>query len=113
MAYLVVGRDVEQGTQVGLRLLDDALKLLSAVAHLHNAHAAALPVDQVGLGLLQHIDRKDGRPRAEVEHATIVLSGLNLNNATAHRPGRDSAPGRGRGGSSDLRLQSHRVKQRW
>lgn len=49
---LVVGGNVHQLAQVLLGLLDHGLELLAAVAHLHDAHASALVVDEVLLRLL-------------------------------------------------------------
>ena len=40
-------RDREQLAQVGLRLGGDRHELLAAVAHLHDAHAAAAPVEHL------------------------------------------------------------------
>ncbi len=52
--HLVVGGDAHQLAQIGLGLGGDAHEFLAAMAHFHHRHAAAVPVDHLGLHLLQH-----------------------------------------------------------
>ena len=49
-------------------------ELLAAMAHLHHRHAGVVPVDQLPLRLLEHLDRHRRRPRAEVEDARCGLN---------------------------------------
>ena len=56
----------EQFAQIALCRFDDGHEVLATVAHLHHAHAAALPVEHLGGGLLQHLDRHGGRAGGEV-----------------------------------------------
>ena len=51
----VVGRDVEEEAEIGFGFLDDGEELFAAVAHLHDAHAGAAPVVEVGLGLEEDV----------------------------------------------------------
>ena len=48
--YLVVIGDLHQFTKISLRLLDDTVKDLAAVAHFHNGHAAS--------AVIQHFIRR-------------------------------------------------------
>ena len=50
LAYLVVIGDLHQFTKISLRLLDDTVKDLAAVAHFHNGHAAS--------AVIQHFIRR-------------------------------------------------------
>ncbi len=45
----------------------DADELFAAVAHLHHAHAAAMPIEHFGSGLLQDFFRDGGRAGGEIE----------------------------------------------
>ena len=51
----------QQFTQVGLRLFVDADELFGAMAHLHHAHATAMPVQHFTGGLGQHLGRHRAR----------------------------------------------------
>ena len=66
--HAVVVGHVEQGLQVFGGALGDRDERLAAVAHFHDRHARALPVQHFGLGLLEHLDRQRRRARAEVIH---------------------------------------------
>ena len=52
--HLVVRRDGQQLAQVGLGLRGDRDEVLAAMAHLHHRHAAAVPVEHLLAGLLEH-----------------------------------------------------------
>ena len=62
----MVGAEPEQGAQVGLGPLDDALEGRRAVAHLHDRHAGAGVVEELRLDPLEDGDGQDGRARPEV-----------------------------------------------
>ena len=51
---LIVIGDVHQVTQISLGLVDDLLEHLGAVAHFHDAHAAAAVVHHLVANLLQN-----------------------------------------------------------
>ena len=68
---LVVIGDVHQLAQVGLGLVGDLLEHLGAVAHLHDAHAAAAVVHHLVADLLQHGLRHHSRTGGEVESTTV------------------------------------------
>src|SRR5450830_199736 len=63
---LEVRRHRQQLAQIGFGLLVDADELFAAVAHLHDAHAAAVPVEHFGGSLLQHLFGDRGRAGREV-----------------------------------------------
>src|SRR5690242_6054825 len=65
----VAGRDREQRSQVGLRLVVDLDEFLAAMAHLHHRHAAAVPVGHLGGGRGQDRLRQHRRTGAEIEHS--------------------------------------------
>ena len=56
----------QQLAQVRLGLGGDGHELLAPVAHLRHAHAAALPVQHLFLGLTQHGLGQHGRTGTEV-----------------------------------------------
>ena len=58
--------DAEQPLERRLRVGVDRLKLLGAVAHFHDRHAAPLEIAQLGLHLLQNRRRQHGRPGVEI-----------------------------------------------
>mmetsp|Transcript_16646 Transcript_16646/g.22915 ORF Transcript_16646/g.22915 Transcript_16646/m.22915 type:complete len:386 (-) Transcript_16646:77-1234(-) len=66
---LVLGGHVEDLAEVGLGLVGDGGELLAPVRHLHDAHAAALPVHHVLLDLLEHLQRHHAGAGGEVVHA--------------------------------------------
>ncbi len=67
--HLVAGRHVEQLAQVLFGLGRNRHEILVAMAHFHHRHAAAVPVEQLGLDLLQHAERKCSGPCAEVKYS--------------------------------------------
>src|SRR6185369_7008520 len=67
--HLVVRWYGQQRAQILLGLLGHADEGLAAVADFHHRHAAALPVRQFGLHLLQHFKRQRCRAGSEVEYA--------------------------------------------
>jgi len=69
----VFGGDIQKGAEIRLGLLDDGEELLTAVAHLHNAHAGSAPVVELGLGLEEDVLRQDGGPGGEVEDPILGL----------------------------------------
>src|SRR2546427_11820826 len=66
---LVVLRHGEQLAQVALGVGGDADEFPAAMAHLHHAHAAAVPVEHLVAGARQHLGGKHCRPGAEIEDA--------------------------------------------
>ena len=71
---LVIGRHVQQLAQINHRLAVDAGKFGTTVAHLHHRHAAAMPVEHVVRGLLEHLFRQYGGAGREIEdlgHAVL------------------------------------------
>jgi hypothetical protein len=44
------------------------------VGHLHDRHASALPVDQIGLGGLEDVQGQDGGASGKVKHAVKGLA---------------------------------------
>ena len=68
---LVVIGDVHQLAQVGLGLVGDLLEHLGAVAHFHDAHAAAAVVHHLVADLLQNRLRHHGRTCGEIESTTV------------------------------------------
>jgi hypothetical protein len=72
--HLELRRDGQQLAQVGLGLFADGDEFLAPVAHLHHAHAAAMPVQHFGGGLFQNFGRNGSRAGREVVGA---LHGLN------------------------------------
>ena len=69
---LVVVGNVHQVAQVGLGLVDDLLEDLGAMAHLHDAHAAAAVVHHLVTDLLQNGFRHHGGAGGEVKSAVIL-----------------------------------------
>ena len=69
---LVVVGNAHQVAQVSLGLVDDLLENLGAVAHLHDAHAAAAVVHHLVADLLQNGLRHHGGAGGEVE-CTVIL----------------------------------------
>jgi len=69
---LEMRRHGQQFAQVGFRLFVDGQKLLAAVAHFHHAHAAAVPVQHLGSGLLQDFGGDGGGACGEVVRACHV-----------------------------------------
>src|SRR5882762_9805664 len=63
---LVILRD---GEQLAHGVGGDADEFLAAMAHLHHAHAAAVPVEHLVAGARQHLGGKHCRPGAEIEDA--------------------------------------------
>jgi hypothetical protein len=61
-----MGGDGQQRADVGFGLGADGTEFLAAMAHLHHAHAAALPVEHFGGGALQHRLRHGSRTGREV-----------------------------------------------
>lgn len=86
---VVVG-DPKEGAQIGLRLLDHAVELLAAVAHLHDAHARPAVVVQLRLRPQQHGLRQGGGAGGEVEDALRGHAG-----GSGGRGGRDGGAGDG------------------
>mmetsp|Transcript_889 Transcript_889/g.1216 ORF Transcript_889/g.1216 Transcript_889/m.1216 type:complete len:437 (-) Transcript_889:85-1395(-) len=76
---LVIEGDVQKLAKVSLSPLNNAVELLAAMAHLHDAHAAALPVNKISLSLLKNIHRKHCRASRE------VINTLGLGSANLHR----------------------------
>ena len=70
---LEMGGHRQQFTQVCFGLLVDADELLASVAHLHHAHARALPVQHFGRSLLQNGLGHDGGPRRKIERSAHAL----------------------------------------
>src|SRR5437016_11190877 len=66
---LVVLRHGEQLAQVALGVGGDADEFLAAMAHLHHAHAAAVPVEHLVARAREHLGGKHCRPGAEIEDA--------------------------------------------
>ena len=73
-ADLVVVGDLHQPAQAGLGVLDDLLKPLAAVAHLHHALAAAVVVQHLGLGRPQHLLGQHAGPGAEIVYSCHIGS---------------------------------------
>ena len=65
-------RHGQQLAQVGFRLFVDGQKLLAAMAHLHHAHAAAVPVQHLGGCLFQDFGGDGGGASGEVVRACHV-----------------------------------------
>ena len=87
-----MGGDRQQGAQVGFGLLGDRDELLAPVAHFHDAHAAALPVQHLAGCLLQHLFGKRGRSGREIEgtgHGARKKASWKTGRGAAGRP----APG--------------------
>ena len=61
--------DGQQLTQISLRLFVDGAKLFTPVAHLHHAHAAAMPVQHFSGGLGQNLLRHGGGAGRKVERS--------------------------------------------
>ena len=70
--HLVVIGNAHQRAQVGLGLVGNLLEHLGAVAHLHDAHAAAAVVHHLVADLLQNGLRHHGGAGGEVE-CTVIL----------------------------------------
>ena len=68
---LIVFGNVHQRPHIGFRLRKNVLKHLGAVAHLHDAHAAAVIVQHLGGDFLQHRFRHHGRAGGEIVNAVI------------------------------------------
>ena len=66
---LEIGRHRQQFAQVGFGLFVDGQKLLAAMAHLHHAHAAAVPVQHFGCSLFEDFVGNGGRACREVVRA--------------------------------------------
>ncbi len=64
--HLVIGRDRQQCAQVAHGGLVDRDELGTAVTHLHDRHAAAVPVEHLGGGLFEHFLGQDGGAGGEV-----------------------------------------------
>jgi len=60
---------LQQGAKVGFSLLVNRDEFLAAVAHLHHAHATAMPVGHLGRRLLQYLQGHGGWAGGEVERA--------------------------------------------
>ena len=69
--HLVVVGNVHQLAQVCLGLVGDLLEHLGAVAHFHDAHAAAAVVHHLVADLLQHALRHHGGAGGEVKSTTV------------------------------------------
>ena len=66
---LVIAGDAQQLAQVCFGGLDHSFEFLRAVTDLHHRHACALEVDQLGLCLLEDLERQDGWAWVKVEDA--------------------------------------------
>ena len=55
--------------QAGFGGGDDAFEFRRAVAHLHDGHAAAAPIEQFFADALEHGKRQSARPGVEIEDA--------------------------------------------
>ena len=66
---LEIGRHRQQFAQVGFGLFVDGQKFLAAMAHLHHAHAAAVPVQHFGCSLFEDFVGNGGRACREVVRA--------------------------------------------
>ncbi len=109
--HLVTLRHGQKLAQVGFRLLGDGHELLSAVAHLRDAHAAAMPVQHLLPGLPQHLFRQHGRTGAEIESSShSQLSVVTLCNQTIRRRIR-SGNSRISDVCGSIRLQRRRLRR--
>src|SRR5690606_19710973 len=72
---LEMRRNGQQRTQVGLGAGDDLAEGLAAVAHLHHAHAGAVPVEHLARGGLKHFLGHGGRAGREVVGARHHAAG--------------------------------------
>ena len=72
--HFVVGRYAHQLAQIGFGLRLYAHVFLAAMRHLHHRHAAAVPVGQFFLRLLQNFFGQNCRTRAEVVNRHAVLA---------------------------------------
>lgn len=86
----VVGGDGEEGTEIGLGFLDDEVEVLATVAHLHDAHAAALVVEEISLSFEDDGFRQGGGAGGEVKEA---IFGGNRGRRGAHGGARDGEAG--------------------
>ncbi|KAJ8440260.1 hypothetical protein Cgig2_001595 [Carnegiea gigantea] len=59
----------QKGTQICLSFLDNGSEFLPTVAHLHDTHPGAMPVEELRLGFKKNIFRQDGGAGSEVEDA--------------------------------------------
>jgi hypothetical protein len=66
---LVVGRNGEQGAQIGFHLVRDGNEFLAAMAHLHDRHARTVPVGEFIAGLFENSHGQRGRSRGEIQYA--------------------------------------------
>ena len=69
--HLIVIRNVHQRPQIGFCLRQDLLKYRRAVAHLHNAHTAAVIVQHFGGNLLQNGLRHHSRSGGKIINTVI------------------------------------------
>ena len=68
---LVSLQHVEQGAQLGLGVVKDLLEHLGAVTHLHDGHAGALVVCDLGSCPLQYLQRQHGRAGGKVVNTFV------------------------------------------
>ena len=61
--------DAEQALQQGESFFEDAVEGRTAVADLQDRHAHPGKGEHLVAGLLEHLDRQNGRARGEVEDA--------------------------------------------
>ena len=57
----------QQGAQICLSFLDNGGEFLTAVAHLHDTHAGATPVEELRLGFKENVFRQYGGAGGEVK----------------------------------------------
>jgi hypothetical protein len=67
--HLVRVADAEQALQQGEGFFEDAVEGRAAVADLQDRHAHPRKGEHLDAGLLEHLDRQNGRPGGEVEDA--------------------------------------------
>src|SRR5581483_8522573 len=76
--HLVPVGNREQAAQTSLGILRDGDELLAAMAHLHDRHARAVPVQELVARALEQLLRRRGGPRAEVVdpgHCSVGVPG--------------------------------------
>src|SRR5438128_713526 len=72
--YFEVGWNGHQRTKISFRVFVNGDEFFAAVAHLHDAHAAAMPVQHLGRSLLQNRFGQYGRPCRKIERPGHFLA---------------------------------------
>lgn len=98
----IFGRDVQEGSEVRLGLLDYGGEFFATVAHFHDAHARSAPVVELRLGLLEDVLGQIGGPGGEVEDPILRFRRVRAAILDGGRGGRAfDGDGLGVGGGGD------------